>query len=182
MLSFGTAYVISEWMLRIAMLVYVPQRRSPASARAWLLLIFFLPWLGFALYALIGRAYVPRRRLEMQARLAELMASMPERFQWMAPTLPPVMPHLAEGARLARNLGSFDVCGGNMVELARTRAAENAFNRGADLVGTVDVLHAVSGIYGSYFDHVLYERGATLEELSERLAGAPEERSAAKHS
>jgi hypothetical protein len=71
--------------------------------------------------------------------------------------------------------------GGNMVQLARTRAAENAARRGSDLVGTVDVLEAVAGIYGSFFDDVLYARGATLEELRERLAGAPDERSAAKH-
>src|SRR5262245_34663489 len=56
MLTWGTAYLISEWLVRIVMLVYVPQRRSPASARAWLLLIFFLPALGLVLYALIGRA------------------------------------------------------------------------------------------------------------------------------
>ena len=43
MLTLGTAYLISEWLVRIIMLLYVPQRRSPASARAWLLLIFFLP-------------------------------------------------------------------------------------------------------------------------------------------
>ena len=85
MLSLGTAYVISEWLVRIVMLVYVPQRRSPASARAWLLLIFFLPALGLALYALIGRAYIPRRRLEQQARLSELIESMPQHFQWVAP-------------------------------------------------------------------------------------------------
>jgi hypothetical protein len=71
--------------------------------------------------------------------------------------------------------------GENMAEMARTRAAENALERGAELVGTVDVLHAVAGIYGTYFADVLYARGATLEELDERLAGAPEERSAAKH-
>jgi cardiolipin synthase len=114
MLTLGTAYVISEWLVRIAMLVYVPQRRSPASARAWLLLIFFLPAVGLALYALIGRAYIPRRRLEQQARLSELIDSMPQRFQRMAPIEPP---EIAETARLARNLGSFDVCGGNRVEL-----------------------------------------------------------------
>lgn len=71
--------------------------------------------------------------------------------------------------------------GGNMVQLARTRPAENAEKRGSDLVGTVDVLEAVAGIYGSFFEDVLYARGATLEELRERLAGAPDERSAAKH-
>jgi len=72
--------------------------------------------------------------------------------------------------------------GDNMVEMARTQAAENAVERRAGLVGTVDVLRAVAGIYGSYFEDVLYSRGATLEELNEKLAGAPEERSAAKHS
>ena len=71
--------------------------------------------------------------------------------------------------------------GENTVELARTRAAENAVARGSDLVGTVDVLAAVAGIYGSYFEDVLYSRGPTLEELNEKLAGAPEERSATKH-
>jgi hypothetical protein len=71
--------------------------------------------------------------------------------------------------------------GGNTVEMARTRAAENAVMRGAQLVGTVDVLQAVADIYGTYFEDVLYSRGPTLEELNEKLASAPEERSAAKH-
>jgi hypothetical protein len=71
--------------------------------------------------------------------------------------------------------------GENVVELTRTRAAEEAVERGAGLVGTVDVLHAVAGIYGSYFEEAVYSRGPTLDELNERLAGAPEERSAVKH-
>lgn len=71
--------------------------------------------------------------------------------------------------------------GENMVPMARSRAAESAVERGSQMVGTVDVLHAVAGIYGTYFADALYARGAALEELEERLAGAPEERSAAKH-
>ncbi len=85
-------------------------------------------------------------------------------------------PQVAGGTQRFRRGGE------NMVEMARTRSGENAAERGAELVGTVDVLHAVSSIYGSYFEHVLYERGATFDELSERLSGAPEERSAVKHS
>lgn len=72
----------------------------------------------------------------------------------------------------------FRRAGGNVVELARARAAEAAARRGADLVGTVDVLHAVEDIYGAYFEVVLYSHGPSLEELNERLAGAPDERSA----
>jgi hypothetical protein len=70
--------------------------------------------------------------------------------------------------------------GGNTVQLVRTRAAENADSRGSALVATTDVLEAVAAIYGSFFEDVLYARGTTLAELRERLASAPEERSAAK--
>ena len=55
------AYYTSEWVVRLVMLIYVPQRRSPAAARTWLLLIFFLPWVGLILYALIGRISLPRK-------------------------------------------------------------------------------------------------------------------------
>jgi hypothetical protein len=68
--------------------------------------------------------------------------------------------------------------GENVVELVGTRAGEIAQRRGASLVGTTDVLEAVAAVYGTFFDEVLYARGATREELMERLAGAPDERSA----
>jgi hypothetical protein len=71
--------------------------------------------------------------------------------------------------------------GDNVVELARTQAAEHAAARGNQLVGTRDVLEAVASIYGSYFEEVLDARGAGLGELRERLAAAPEEPSAVKH-
>ncbi len=117
MLTWGTAYLIGEWLIRIVMLVYVPQRRTPASARAWLLLIFFLPELGLILYALIGRAYLPPRRLAQQARIIELMQSMPQRFSGMGSPARQSAPEIAQAARLAHNLGSFDVASGNRIEL-----------------------------------------------------------------
>ena len=61
-------YFASEWAIRFIMLVYVPQRRTAAASRTWLLLIFLLPWPGLALYAMFGRIYVPRRRMELQER------------------------------------------------------------------------------------------------------------------
>ena len=56
-LDWGSLYVASEWVVRIAALIYVPQRRPPSAARAWLLLIFFLPWPGVVLYLLICLLY-----------------------------------------------------------------------------------------------------------------------------
>lgn len=69
--------------------------------------------------------------------------------------------------------------GENVVDLVTARAVKIARTRSAALVGTVDVFEAVRDIYGGFFDDVLYSHGASSEELLERLAGAPEERSAA---
>jgi hypothetical protein len=49
-----------------------------------------------------------------------------------------------------------------------------ARERGATLVTTVDVLFAAMELYGRAFDRALYVRGATREELLERLAGGVE--------
>jgi hypothetical protein len=54
-------------------------------------------------------------------------------------------------------------------EVARM-AARFAIGRGAKLIGTVDVLFAVLAVYDKAFDRALYVRGATREELIERLA------------
>jgi cardiolipin synthase len=115
MVSFSTLYFITEWLVRIVMLVYVPQRRTPASARAWLLLIFFLPWPGLLLYALIGRAYLPQRRLEQQILLAELIQSMPGLLGHYPAR--PTHREIVEAGRLASRLGSFEIVADNSVEL-----------------------------------------------------------------
>ena len=63
----GTLYYVSEWAIRLVMLVYVPQRRTSAATRSWLLLIFLMPWPGVIVYALFGRIRVPQLRREQQA-------------------------------------------------------------------------------------------------------------------
>ena len=57
MITWSEVYYASEWLIRLVMLFYVPNRRSPAAARTWLLLIFLLPWPGLILYAAIGRNF-----------------------------------------------------------------------------------------------------------------------------
>lgn len=64
----GAAYYASEWIVRLAMLVYVPQQRPAAATRTWLLLIFLMPWPGLILYALIGRIRVTQGQREKLAR------------------------------------------------------------------------------------------------------------------
>jgi cardiolipin synthase A/B len=117
-LDWGTLYVTSEWVIRIAALVYVPQRRVPAAARAWLLLIFFLPWLGLVLYALIGRAYMPRRRYRVQRQIYELIRGLVPRVPAFATLVEhAVSAELKPALRLADALSEFPAVGGCHFEL-----------------------------------------------------------------
>ena len=63
--------------------------------------------------------------------------------------------------------------GTDVVREVAQAAAKFAQGRGAKLIGTVDVLFAVFEVYGKAFDRALYVRGATREELIERLAATP---------
>ena len=60
--------------------------------------------------------------------------------------------------------------GEDVVQKVARAAARFALGREAKLIGTVDVLFAVLAVYGKAFDRALYVRGATREELIERLA------------
>lgn len=113
-LDWGALYIASEWILRIVALVYVPQRRVPSAARAWLLLIFFLPWPGVILYLLIGRAYMPRRRYRIQRQICELIRRIvPRAASFDATAGHDVSPALLPALRLADALSEFPVVGGN---------------------------------------------------------------------
>ncbi len=117
-IDWGSLYVASEWALRVAALVYVPQRRPPAAARAWLLLILFLPWPGVLLYVLIGRAYLPRRRYRLQRQIAELTRSLlPAEDTGRKRPLPDVSPGLVPAFELVNALSEFPPVAGCRFEL-----------------------------------------------------------------
>ena len=77
-LHWGTVAIIADWAIRLVMLPIVPTRRSPEAAKGWLLLIFFLPWVGLVAYLLIGRPRLPRWRQQGAAATAVVaVASRP---------------------------------------------------------------------------------------------------------
>ncbi len=117
-LDWGSIYVASEWAIRVAALIYVPQRRPPSAARAWLLFIFFLPWAGLVFYSLVGRAYLPRRRITVQRQIYETIRRIePRALSGEAVAAPAVSPELLPALRLAEQLSEFPVVGGNRFEL-----------------------------------------------------------------
>src|SRR5262245_36834921 len=113
--TFG--YLLLEWTIRVVMLVYVPQRRNAAAARAWLLFIFFLPWLGLIVYAVVGRAYLSRRRIAMHKEVIERLRTTGKQFLPPSIEIDQLPSAVRATAILATNLGRFGPVGGNQLEL-----------------------------------------------------------------
>jgi hypothetical protein len=60
--------------------------------------------------------------------------------------------------------------GEDVIEIVADRALRLAATRDAELICTVDVFFALTEVYGWTLDRALYLRGATREELLDRLA------------
>ena len=161
-MHWSLVYLISEWVIRLTMLVYVPQRRSTAAARTWLLLIFLLPWPGIVIYALFGRIYLPARRIERQQRASRRIREVGTQMGPRVVTQPRLPPNLQPLVRLATRLGDFEPFGGNHVELL------------TDYDGSLDRLIADIDSAQSHV-HLLcyiYEDDATGRRVAEALGRA----------
>ncbi|WP_406858410.1 cardiolipin synthase [Alsobacter sp. KACC 23698] len=115
----GVAAALAHVVIVIAALVVVPGDRKPSSATAWLLLITGAPFLGLALFLMIGDPRLPRRRRELQARMGEAIAASlaalpPERLALFDPEVPARDRRHVE---LARSLGGMPATGGNRLDL-----------------------------------------------------------------
>lgn len=116
-LDWPLIYFTSEWLVRLAMLFYVPQRRTPSAARTWLLFIFVVPWVGLLLYGVFGRAYLPKRRLLMQRAVSERIRQQGSDYFRPHAASPVLGDQFAPAVKLAECLGDFPIVGGNAMEL-----------------------------------------------------------------
>lgn len=111
-------YMLSEWVVRLVMLCWVPTRRSPEAAKGWLLLIFFMPWIGLILYWLIGRPYAPRWRRQRLEHLVDAMNPLVYRLARDPNIIHPTLgPELDMSVKLAQTMGRLPILSGNTVEL-----------------------------------------------------------------
>ena len=88
LIHWSVIYLISEWVIRLTMLAYVPRQRRAAAARTWLLLIFLLPWPGIFFYALVGRIYLPKQRLVRQQQASQKIRIVQEQMLSRCPPQP----------------------------------------------------------------------------------------------
>ncbi len=162
-MHWSLAYLICEWSIRLVMLIYVPQRRNAAASRTWLLLIFFQPVPGLILYAMFGRIYVSKKRIEQQMRASRRIRAAQSELGVRKFTGPKLPADAAPILALAARLGDFEPFGGNCVELL------------TDYAGSIDALvkdidraeHHVHLLYYIYGDD---ETGRKVAEALGRAA------------
>jgi cardiolipin synthase len=111
-------YYLSEWVIRLGALLVIPSRRSPATAKNWLFVIFFLPWPGLVLFWFLGGVRLSRRRQALLGRLYDVISESRQRLE-KHPSIfhPELGPELDGAVALAENLGHLPIMGGNAVEL-----------------------------------------------------------------
>lgn len=140
-LHWGTLAVAADWAIRLVMLPIVPTRRSPEAAKGWLLLIFFLPWVGLVSYLLIGRPRLPRWRLERLQTYVAHAGPLRDRFAALTEVRPPAVPVAYEPSeRLSTDLSRLPNLGGNAVELLTDYTA-TLERIAADIEAARDTVH-----------------------------------------
>lgn len=113
---FSVLIIVVDLAIRIVVLGIIPGNRRPTTAMAWLLCIFFLPYIGLILFLMFGNFRLSRRRREAQdavnKRIVEgtrEVASQVGTYEGPA--------WVRSAMELNQNLGFFPALGGNAVQL-----------------------------------------------------------------
>ena len=164
--SWSWTLLAAEWLVRLVLLAYIPQRRPPAAARTWLLLIFLFPWAGLLVYLIVGRIQIPKRRRKL---LEKLSRTVRQAAKGLPPEIRTPIDQLPEGvanaARLAERLTAFPMLSGNTVELLSEYEA-SLERLATDIRNARHRVHLLYYIYGD--DDVAERVTQALEQASRR--------------
>ncbi|MEJ2704482.1 MAG: cardiolipin synthase [Sedimentisphaerales bacterium] len=118
MVSFSSVLYIAEWIVRVAALFVVVHKRRPTAALAWLVVIYFQPWVGLVLYLMIGRHRLPWYRTRQYTRLVKRLEHLKKQFDGHPHVAHPELGLQCKAAiTLAERFGSMPILDGNSVTL-----------------------------------------------------------------
>src|SRR5215471_19026391 len=101
---------IIGWIIPFVMLFFIPKNRKPSSATAWLMLIFFLPYIGLIIFLLIGSPKLSGLRREQQRTMDSLISKALTEAEEQQPVLtalldPQIPLRYEPFVKLNKNLG-----------------------------------------------------------------------------
>ncbi|AWB96250.1 cardiolipin synthase [Agromyces badenianii] len=107
---------VVDLIIRITAVIVVPRNRRPTAGMAWLLAIFFVPYLGVLFFVLIGNPKLPKHRRQKQADVDRYIRESTHGVERVSDSGD--WPAWFEGVvRLNRNLGSMPLIGSNSASL-----------------------------------------------------------------
>jgi cardiolipin synthase len=169
------ALVVIDFFVRVSALVVIPRNRRPQTAMAWLLAIFFIPYVGIALFLLIGNFRLPKRRRTKQVEINQLILESTEGFDRVAEE-EPWPDWLGPIVELNRTLGSMPMVGGNSATLFDEDAAALAamtaeIERASKTVHVEFYILALDATTQPFFDALAaaVRRGVTVRVLLDHL-------------
>ena len=172
--SVAIAVIVIDLIIRIVAVIFVPRNRRPQTATAWLLAIFFIPYIGAIAFLLFGSRRLPKRRRAKQEEINQYILETTEGFDDISGDHPWLDPIVA----LNRNLGAMPLVGGNTARLCG-----NAAETIAEMTEAIDTakkyVHAEFYILSfdsttvHFFDalEAAVKRGVTVRVLLDHIAG-----------
>lgn len=163
---------------RILALIFVPKNRRPQTALAWLLAIWFLPYVGIILFLILGRARLPRARRRKQREINAYILDTTEGFDRVK-RHPPWPPWLEPIVELNRTLGSMPLVGGNTAQMWNDNA-ESLRQMTAAIRAATKTVHAefyillLDDATADFFDALeeAHDRGVIVRVLLDHLGNA----------
>lgn len=103
-------------VIRVTAIIVIPRNRRPTAAMAWLLAVFFIPFVGVFLFLLIGNPRLPRARRRKQDQINEYIAETSEHLHFG--TLRPNAPSwFGPVVQMNQKLGALPLSGDNGAHL-----------------------------------------------------------------
>lgn len=168
--------LLIDLAIRVVAIIVVPRNRKPTAGMAWLLAIFFIPYLGVLFFLLIGNPKLPKHRREKQAEVDRAILEATHGVERVSDTTS--WPSWFEGiVRMNRNLGSMPLVGSNSASLIGEYQASldamTAAIRGATAYVHVEFyIFALDKTTAPFFDALgeAAARGVTVRVLLDHIA------------
>jgi cardiolipin synthase len=168
--------VVVDFVIRVVALVVIPRNRKPLTAMAWLLAIFFLPYIGILLFLLLGSRHLPKRRRDKQQAINRYILETTEGTDLLNHE-DPWPPWLEPIAELNRTLGAMPLVGGNTASLLTDytkslQAMTDAISRAVRYVHVEFYIMALDRTSAPFFDalEAAVKRGVVVRVLLDHLA------------
>jgi cardiolipin synthase len=173
-ITIAVIVLVSDFFIRVVAVAVIPHNRRPQTAMAWLLTIFFLPFLGILLFLTFGSRHLPKGRRAKQQEINSYILETTEGVEDVASDHPWLDPIVA----LNRTLGAMPLVGGNSAVLhsdysnslvAMTQAVTSAKN----YVHVEFYIFALDASTGPFFGalEAAAKRGVTVRVLMDHVAG-----------